>query len=315
MTKLRTRFAPSPTGLLHVGNAYSALCCAQWAEQHDAELLLRIEDIDHTRCRPEFASAIIRDLQWLGIRWDSQVVYQHEHLELYQSAIQRLRTMDVLYPCFCTRRDIQQEARRMGLAPHLDDPAALYPGSCRRMPAMERRQRMQCEPFSWRLHAAQAMSLATQKTGEPLSWVDLHGRHHPVHLAHDMIVGRKDIGFSYHLAVVVDDARQGITHVIRGRDLESSTSVQRILQILLDLPEPVYLHHPLLLDARGKRLAKRHGATTLESLRQLGVDAAQLRDFLLNKSHGCWPFDSEEEILSYLAAPQNKPSIGCEISN
>jgi len=288
--KLYTRFAPSPTGLLHVGNAYSALACRQWAEAHAAGLLLRIEDIDHTRCRPTYVEAILEDLHWLGITWDGPVHYQSENLARYRSALDTLRRLGVIYPCFCTRRDIQEEINRMGAAPHADDEAAPYPGICRTLAGSERKRRMRHELFSWRLDAAAAMEAA----GKSLTWKNEHGRHHPVHLHGDLIIGRKDIGFSYHLAVVVDDAEQGITHVIRGQDLESSTAIHRLLQYLLKLPEPVYIHHALVRDADGRRLAKRHASTTLQGLREMGVRAGELAAFLLQTDAPVWPFSPDD---------------------
>ncbi len=294
----RTRFAPSPTGLLHVGNAYSALRCQAWSEKHNAELLLRIEDIDHTRCRSEFADAIIEDLRWLGLSWQPQVRFQSRHLQDYQQAIHSLRGMGFIYPCFCTRKQIQQEIMRMSSAPHAEDIIPVYPGICRDIPAGEQHNRMQHEPFAWRLNIDKAMALV----GEDISWRDGSGVEHAANIDHDIIIGRKDIDFSYHLAVVVDDALQNTSHIIRGQDLEDSTGIHRLLQKLLGLPEPVYHHHPLLCDQAGTRLAKRNGATTLKSLRQMGVDAFKLRNFLTGMDALYWPFEEgdEREILNML---------------
>ncbi len=294
----RTRFAPSPTGLLHVGNAYSALLCQAWAEKYDAELLLRIEDIDHTRCRSEFADAIIEDLSWLGLNWQSPLRFQSQHLQDYQQAIRTLRETGLIYPCFCTRKLIQQELIRMASAPHAEDAIALYPGTCRDLSANEQYGRMQHEPFAWRLNIEKAMALV----GEDISWRDGSGDVHAGNIDHDIIIGRKDIDFSYHLAVVVDDALQNISHIIRGRDMEDSTGIHRLLQKLLGLPEPVYLHHPLLCNQSGERLAKRNAATTLKGLRQAGVDVFKLRDFLSGADALCWPFEkgNEREILNML---------------
>jgi len=288
----RTRFAPSPTGLLHVGNAYSALLCQAWAEKYSAELLLRIEDIDRTRCRSEFADAIIEDLRWLGLTWQSPVRFQSRHLQDYQQAIRTLKAMGLIYPCFCTRKQIQQEIMRMASAPHAEEIIALYPGTCRDLPANEEYGRMQHEPFAWRLNIDKAMELV----GEGISWRDGSGDVHAVNIDHDIIIGRKDIDFSYHLAVVVDDALQNISHVIRGRDMEDSTGIHRLLQKLLGLSEPVYLHHPLLCDQSGERLAKRNRATTLKSLRQMGVDVLKLRNFLYGEEPPRWPFETENEL-------------------
>lgn len=289
--KLRTRFAPSPTGSLHVGNARSALTCQQWAESHNAKLLLRIEDIDHTRCRDEYTSQLIDDLKWLGLNWHGDILKQSEHQARYRQALEQLEALGVIYPCFCTRKQIQEEIERMGLAPHAEDIADPYPGICRQIDSAQRHERTLHERFAWRLDAAKAMALID----EPLTWHNEQGHHHPVDLSSlgDMVIGRKDIGISYHLAVVVDDAYQKITHIIRGEDLLSSTPIHRLLQALLKLPTPTYIHHSLLLDSEGKRLAKRNNATTLQSLRKAGVSAASLRHFLIDNDQLRWPFKTE----------------------
>ncbi len=288
---LRTRFAPSPTGLLHVGNAYSALMCQAWAEEHHAQLLLRIEDIDHTRCRSEYADAILEDLGWLGLQWQGPVRYQSRHLDAYQQAIIQLRDMDVIYPCFCTRKQVAREIAHMASAPHSEDMLSEYPGICRNLQVDEQQQRMQQEPFAWRLNVAKAMA----HVGTNITWREESGKIHAIEISQDMVIGRKDIGFSYHLAVVVDDALQGISHIIRGRDLAESTGIHRLLQQLLGLPEPVYIHHRLLLDGNGNRLAKRNHATTLNSLRSMGVDARKLGSFLLGMAKPAWPFEADKK--------------------
>ncbi len=281
-----TRFAPSPTGYLHVGNAYSALICRQWALRHHARLLLRIEDIDFTRCRTEFTQAILDDLAWLGMDWHGQVRRQSEHLSDYQSALERLRELNVIYPCFCTRRRIQEEINRMGLAPHGEDGSVAYPGTCRGLEPEQRQEGMLGQSFAWRLNTATALKLI----GGKLFWRDGDGRIHPVPVAMhgDAVIGRKDIGISYHLAVVVDDAAQGVTHVIRGADLRPLTGLHRLLQALLGLPDPVYIHHPLLLDADGRRLAKRHGAPALRELKAAGIRPGILRKCLLEAKDHVW---------------------------
>jgi len=283
--RLRTRFAPSPTGLLHVGNAVSALRCQQWAEAHNAELLLRIEDIDHTRCRPAYDDALIEDLRWLGLRWPLPVRRQSEHLADYQQAIEQLRKQDLIYPCFCTRRRIADEIARIASAPHADDAPHRYPGICRKLDRAEQQRRMRWKPFAWRLDAKRARVLV----GDDLTWRDISGHRYRAAVDEDVVIARKDILVSYHLAVVVDDALQGVTHVIRGADLRDSTPLHRLLQALLELPEPAYLHHPLLLDCDGRRLAKRNRATTLQSLRQAGVQPKALREWLLREPLPRWP--------------------------
>jgi len=255
---------------------------------------LRIEDIDHTRCRPEFAAALIEDLHWLGLRWQGEVCYQSHRRRLYQDAIDRLRAMGLIYPCFCTRKQIGREIARMASAPHADDAVAVYPGTCRKLSAREQQQRMRQQPFAWRLDAAKAM----QAAGAGLTWREASGQTHRVQVADDIVIGRKDIGVSYHLAVVVDDAAQGMTHIIRGCDLAASTAIHRLLQVLLGLPEPAYIHHSLLLNRQGKRLAKRNHATTLCSLRRMGVQAQTLREFLACDPPPGWPFDEVTEGFS-----------------
>lgn len=302
--KARTRFAPSPTGLLHVGNAYSALICRQWAEAHDAKLLLRIEDIDHTRCHDAYTLQIVDDLDWLGIRFEGEVVRQSQRHHLYRQALERLREMQVIYPCFCTRKEIQQEIDRMGGAPHAEDFADPYPGICRTIDRHQSDSRMEHERFAWRLDVATAMEMIDS----PIDWRDEHGRWHtvsPVRFG-DTVIGRKDIGVSYHLAVVVDDAAQGITHVIRGRDLYHVTAIHCLLQQLLKLPTPTYIHHELVTDREGQRLAKRNNATTLKSLREAGVTAAALNRYLMRPEIPSWPFsdDDMEEIIRQLGDEQ-----------
>lgn len=289
--KARTRFAPSPTGLLHVGNAFSALICRKWAESNGAELLLRIEDIDHSRCREEYAEQLLDDLNWLGIRFHGEPVRQSQRHQLYRAALERLDEMGVIYPCFCTRRHIQQEIERMGVAPHSEDHADPYPGICRIIDRHQSNERMESERFAWRLDVARAMDMIDS----PVDWHDEHGRWHtasPIRFG-DTVIGRKDIGFSYHLAVVVDDAEQGITHVIRGKDLYHVTAIHCLLQKLLGLPTPTYIHHELVTDREGKRLAKRNNATTLKSLREAGISAASLNRYLMRSEVPSWPFTSE----------------------
>jgi len=295
--QLRTRFAPSPTGLLHIGNAYSAFQCMQWAEQQQGTCLLRIEDIDHTRCKSKFTAAIIEDLHWLGINFSAPPMLQSKRMAIYQSFLDKLHQMDVIYPCFCTRSDIQEELKRMASAPHRDEPLPEYPGSCRHLSSREQQQRMRHQTYAWRLHAEYAQSLLNK----PLSWRDENSHSHAVSVQQDMVIGRKDIGVSYHLAVVVDDAEQGISHIIRGEDLRESVGLHRLLQSLLSLPEPTYIHHRLVRNVRGNRLAKRRAGTTLRSLREMGIAATQLRQYLLHSTDLIWP-DTEQEMKQMLAA-------------
>jgi glutamyl-Q tRNA(Asp) synthetase len=270
-----TRFAPSPTGRLHLGHAASAGYAADRAAAAGGVFLLRIEDIDATRCRPEWTDAILEDLAWLGLRWPEPVRRQSEHLAEYAAALERLRGLGVVYPCFCTRKDIEEEAARAGVAPHGSE-GPPYPGTCRRLSAAERADRLAAgTAASWRLDAAAALRV----TG-PLGWRDERFGPQVVRAepTGDVVVGRKDLGTSYHLAVVVDDALQGVTLVTRGEDLFASTPVHRILQALLGLPEPLYHHHRLLLDETGKRFAKRDRAVTLAALREAGWTPRAVRD-------------------------------------
>ena len=298
--QLRTRFAPSPSGLLHVGNAYSALFCARWAKTNQAELLLRIEDIDHSRCHSKFTEAILEDLQWLGLSWPEPVRQQSQHLVEYQQAINQLREMNMIYPCFCSRKSIRLEMERMGIAPHAKDKTALYPGICRNLSLHEQEKRMRYETFAWRLNTEKALKTVP----ENFCWLDDSENSHAIHIDHDIVIGRKDISFSYHLSVVIDDAAQEISHVIRGEDLQSSTGIHCLLQKLLGFIQPVYIHHPLLCGTDGERLAKRHGATTLRSLREAGINPDKLQDYLLHCRNLIWPFEQndDEKILSQLAS-------------
>jgi glutamyl-Q tRNA(Asp) synthetase len=275
-----TRFAPSPTGPLHLGHAFSAIQAYDRARQEGGAFLLRIEDIDGTRSRPEHVQGIVDDLTWLGLRWDGPVLRQSERLDTYAVALDRLRASGLLYPCFCTRADIAASLS----APH-GAGGAVYPGTCRTLDAAVRSARMAREPHAWRIDMTKSIAAAGQ--GSELVWHDeLAGMVAADPLAHgDVVLARKDAPASYHLAVTVDDAAQGVTLIVRGRDLFAATHVHRLLQQLLALPVPVYRHHPLLTDMGGQRLAKRNNAPTLASLRAGGVVghalATQLRAGLL----------------------------------
>lgn len=266
MNPVTTRFAPSPTGLLHLGHAYSAL----FAQASGGRLLLRIEDIDPVRCRPAFTDAIIEDLSWLGLAWHGEVRRQSQHMADYRAALDRLAAMGLLYPCFCTRADIAGAAT----APHGPD-GPLYPGLCRHLPTEEvARRRAEGQPFALRLAMDQACAIAG-----PLTWHDrAAGRQQArPELFGDVVLARKDVPTSYHLAVTLDDARQGVTLVTRSIDLFPASHLHRLLQALLDLPVPDWEHHRLLTDAQGRRLAKRDHAATLRSLREAGQTPQQVR--------------------------------------
>jgi glutamyl-Q tRNA(Asp) synthetase len=265
---LVTRFAPSPSGYLHVGHAYSALFGFEAARLSRGRFLLRIEDIDVQRCRPEFERAIFEDLAWLGLQWHGEPLRQSAGMERYATALRRLQDQGVIYPCFCSRKQIRMEAEQSGRAPHGPNAELVYPGICRDIAAAESDRRMaKGEPFAWRLNIDKALAL----TG-PLNWYDCRAgwiRAQP-QLLGDPILARKDTPTSYHLAVVVDDQLQGVNLVTRGEDLFHATHVHRLLQALLEIEPPRYYHHNLVADSRGERLAKRNRAITLRHLRDIG---------------------------------------------
>jgi glutamyl-Q tRNA(Asp) synthetase len=272
---ITTRFAPSPTGRLHLGHAFAALFAARAARADGGRFLLRLEDIDRARCRAEFADAILDDLAWLGLVWDGPVRRQAEHFADYRAALDRLAARGLLYPCFCTRKDIQDEIARAGHAPHGPD-GAFYPGICRGLARAEAERRRDAgEPYALRLDVTRARAAVDG----PLDFSDREvGRVNadPAQFG-DVVLARKDVPSSYHLAVTVDDALQGVTLVTRGSDLLAATHVHRLLQALLDLPVPDYHHHALLTDATGLRLAKRADSASLATLRTAGTDPAALR--------------------------------------
>jgi glutamyl-Q tRNA(Asp) synthetase len=267
-----TRFAPSSTGRLHVGHGWSALLAYDLARARGGRFLLRIEDIDITRCRPAFTDGIYEDLQWLGIAWDA-VSIQSNRLALYDAALEQLKAQALVYPCFCSRADIAREVAASLSAPHGAD-GPLYPGTCRGLSADQRAARIaRGDPHSWRLD----MDAAMKRTGR-LSWNDeVIGEVmvDPAALG-DLILKGRDRPASYHLAVVVDDAAQGVTDIVRGRDVFASTHAHRVLQDLLGLPAPHYHHHALVVDSEGRRLAKRADGLSLAELREAGVDGATL---------------------------------------
>jgi len=269
-----TRFAPSPTGRLHIGHAYSALFAWQTARRADGRFLLRIEDIDAGRCDPAFEAGIHEDLEWLGLDWDGPVLRQSERLNAYAEVLARLKAEGLVYPCFCTRKDIRAEVARAGAAPH-GPLGAVYPGTCRTLSRAERAVRERAgRAAALRLDAGAAAAHVGL-----LTWHDLARGPQPVDLegVGDVVLARKDIATSYHLAVTVDDAAQGVTLVTRGEDLLEATAVHRVLQALLDLPVPQWHHHPLKTDEHGRRLAKRDAARSIAGLRAAGHSPAEVR--------------------------------------
>ena len=281
------RFAPSPNGFLHLGHACSALLNADAARRSGGRFLLRIEDIDATRCRPEFETAIYADLNWLGVSWETPVRRQSEHLADYRAALDRLAAMGLLYPSFESRAEIARlvaEREADGNWPRDPDGAPLYPGIAKSLAAHERERLLQSgAPYALRLD----MEVACRLAGD-LTWIE-HGSGPDGETGEvvarpeawgDVILARKETPTSYHLSVVIDDALQGVTDVVRGQDLFRSTGVHRLLQKLLDLPQPVYRHHDLIRDAAGAKLSKSSGATGLRELRARGVTPDGIRELI-----------------------------------
>ncbi len=263
-----SRFAPSPTGRLHLGHAFSAIRAHDLMREAGGRFLLRIEDIDPGRSREVFINGIEEDLRWLGLTWDGAVLRQSTRIDAYRAALGALGAAGLLYPCFCSRADIAAAAT----APH-GPIGSIYPGTCRALDSTARAGRMAAEPFAWRLDMARAAAIAGQ-----ISWHDaIMGEvdAEPERFG-DVVLARKDAPASYHLAVTVDDAWQGVTDIVRGMDLFEATHIHRLLQALLGLPTPRYHHHPLLTDEDGRRLAKRTGAPTLADLRASGADPTTL---------------------------------------
>lgn len=286
-----TRFAPSPTGHLHLGHAYSAWLNMTFATSQGGRFLLRIEDIDSGRCRPEYTPAILEDLTWLGLRWEDPVRLQSQHMHEYQAALDRLDAKDLLYPCFCTRKEIRESIREKNsfiplrdlVDPDLEahsNEGPVYPGTCRHLTPEARAKRHQAgTPFALRLNMARALE---QVGTAPLVWTDLQAGEQTasadilLHILGDAVLARKDIATSYHMAVVVDDHHQNISHVIRGQDLFLATHLHRLLQHLLDYPTPLYHHHELLTDDKGWRFAKRDNSKSLHQMREEGLNPQDL---------------------------------------
>lgn len=279
-----TRFAPSPTGRLHLGHAYSALLAHDMSRREGGLLLLRMEDIDATRCRPEYEAAILEDLAWLGLTWPTPVRRQSEHFTDYASALEKLRNIGVLYRCFLTRREIAEEAMSAPHAPGEGGDGIIYRGPSTPMSEDEQEFRMaRGDAFAWRL----SMSYSQDLLGEVFARLEFRERDEATkaersiaarpEIHGDIVLARKDTPASYHLCVVHDDALQGVTHVIRGKDLRDATHVHVLLQRLLGLPQPIYTHHRLLTDESGRRFAKRDRSLTLAALRDAGLAAVDIR--------------------------------------
>ncbi|MCQ2364454.1 MAG: tRNA glutamyl-Q(34) synthetase GluQRS [Akkermansia sp.] len=286
-----TRFAPSPSGPMHVGHLLAALEARRVADEHGGRCLLRIEDIDQRAQNPRWTELLYEDLDWLGLHFDGEVMVQSKRFSRYAAVLDDLRCRGFLYPCFCTRGEIKQQLAEMGRAPHATL-GYLYPGTCKNMSEAERAERLaRGETHAWRLDMARV-----QDAYGCLEWEDAYRgvqRCVPTEYG-DVVLARKEFPASYHLAVVVDDAEQGVTHVTRGEDLFDATHIHRALQAVLGLPTPLYQHHALLRDNAGKRLAKRDGARSLASLRESGLTPQQVRASLSAalRNNGIWSIEA-----------------------
>lgn len=269
-----TRFAPSPTGFLHLGHAYSAMFAERAAREAGGRFLLRIEDIDPARCRPELDAAILEDLSWLGLAWDGPVRRQSQHFADYRAALAQLDAMGATYPCFCSRKEIAAEIAGAAAAPH-GPAAAIYPGTCRTLSVAEREARIaEGRPYAIRLNIAAGLALSG-----PLDWHDRAAGTFAAQpeIEGDVVIARRDTPTSYHLAVTVDDHLQGVNLVTRGEDLFPATHIHRLMQALLGYATPDYHHHPVKRNAQGERLSKRDGALTLRALRDAGHSPEEVR--------------------------------------
>jgi glutamyl-Q tRNA(Asp) synthetase len=275
-----TRFAPSPTGFLHLGHAYSALLGHRTARAANGRFLLRIEDIDRTRCKPEFETAIFDDLHWLGLGWEQPVRRQSDHFVEYAAALQRLESDGLVYPCFCSRKDIAAAASAPHGVPSHEGETVIYPGTCRGLdPILAAARKAAGAPFALRLDTEKA-----SRQAGPLMFVDAEPdgsnpreiRAEPERFG-DVVLGRRDTPASYHLCATLDDHLQGVTLVIRGEDLRPATHLHRLLQAVLGLATPHYRHHLLLTNESGVRLSKRDGAMALRALRDRGISASAVR--------------------------------------
>ena len=265
-----TRFAPSPTGLLHLGHAHAAYTAWRRARAGGGRFLLRVEDIDRERCRPDYTAAIIQDLRWLGLDWDGEVLLQSQRMPLYSTCLEGLAARGLIYPCFCSRAEIRASAS----APHGPDGGPVYPGTCRRLVPRERAALLATgAPRAWRLDMTRALKSAPplhftdEDEGDVLARPEAFG---------DIVLARRDAPASYHLCSAHDDAAQGVTLVSRGADLLAATHVHRLLQHLMGWPVPRYAHHRLIADAAGRRLSKREGNGQVSTLREAGVPAAEV---------------------------------------
>jgi len=277
-----TRFAPSPSGYLHLGHAYSAWFAERIATEAGGKFLLRIENIDYSRCRPEYEKAILTDLNWLGLKWEKPERRQSDYMEEYASELARLTEMDLIYPCFCTRKEIRREVNNINAAPHekvTDNLGVFYPGTCRKLNLYDRKKKIASgQPYALRLNMKKAVDQAIQKC-KTLNWLDLDAglQSATPEIFGDAVIARKDYPTSYHLSVVTDDASQGVNLITRGEDLRDVTHIHCLLQALLGLESPSYKFHRVLVDSMGKRFAKRDKSLTLKKLREDGMTIAEVR--------------------------------------
>jgi glutamyl-Q tRNA(Asp) synthetase len=290
---LITRFAPSPSGYLHLGHAYSAMLAYRIAKENRGKFILRMEDIDKTRCKKIFEEAIFEDLAWLGLKWDNPVRRQSEHLSYYRAALQKLKHKKLVYPCFCTRSDIRTEIMSANEAPH-ESARFVYPGTCRLLPLnVQKTKMLNNENHAFRLDSQQATNFSKSLYWQEYSQGKIMVQ--PQYFG-DIIIARKDVPTSYHLAVTLDDHIQGITLVTRGKDLFESTHIQRMIQSLLGLRVPTYRHHQLLRSSNGRRFAKRNHSITLRHLRKSGYSAASIWNAMVN----------ENDILKFINSVEEK---------
>lgn len=277
---IRERFAPSPTGLLHLGHAYSALQAYDAAQSAGGQFLLRIEDIDRPRCKPEFEAAIYRDLKWLGIAWDGPVLRQSERLHAYDQALQTLIKMGLCYPCSCTRQDIQNALSAPQENSNFGPDGVIYPGTCKDR-SMENYQNTDAIRLDMTKAATMVQNISYIELGQAQPENLNIPTEHMIETCGDIVLARKDIGTSYHVSVVIDDAYQHITHVTRGRDLAPATPIHVLIQRLLGLPTPKYRHHRLIRDENGKRLAKRDDARSLQNYREQGYSPQDIKNMII----------------------------------
>ena len=282
---LVTRFAPSPSGFLHLGHAYSAWFAERIAKEADGKFLLRLENIDHNRCSLEYEEAILEDLSWLGLEWQQPIRRQSNHMAEYALELAKLTDLGLVYPCFCSRKQIRSEIKMVNVAPHekfISKLGPIYPGTCRKIKSNDSKRRVASGvPYALRLNMKKAINLALLKH-KNLYWVDQDAGIQPAipEVFGDVVLARKDNPTSYHLSVVIDDANQGVNFITRGEDLRDVTHIHCLLQALLDFEWPIYHFHRVLVDSNGKRLSKRNKSLTLRKLREDGLTVGEVKNMI-----------------------------------